>query len=206
MRFGPVLIDCLLLATVTVDLSVAHAALKLGLALEVMDNATSLLNLAQDTEIGCLLRTVASAAASELRVSYTHATLALNDGAGSDGSGLLPQIKSAGHGVLQLLGDIHHTTVEAVLSALLAGPGRQAVNAQIATSLEKLKGTPAAEPGQGLSGLLSLSCDALPEPLAPETAPPMSPLVVYLAMPGTAVFARTFTFTSTLPLLVVSRA
>ena len=43
--------------------------------LEVMEEAVDLLNLAQDTEIGCLIRTVASAAASELRVSYQDAAL-----------------------------------------------------------------------------------------------------------------------------------
>ena len=169
----------------TVTASLLQPRLTFGILLDVFENKSSALNLADDTEIGCLLRTVASAGLSELRFDYGDASLALGDGNSTD---LLPQIKNFSYGVLELIATIHKTDVEAVLSALIAGPAREALNGLLTTGLNKVKTTPATA-AQGGSGLLSLSCDAFPQPLAPDVAPPMPSAVVWVAMPAVSFFA-----------------
>lgn len=173
----------------TVTLSLLQPRLTFGILLDVFENKSSALNLADDTEIGCLLRTVESAGLSELRFDYIDASLVLSDGSGSGNStGLLHQIKTFSYGVLEFFAEIHKTDVEAVLSALIAGPAREALNGQLTNELNKIKATPATE-SQGGSGLLSLSCDAFPQPLAPDVAPPMPRTVVLVAMPAVFLFA-----------------
>ena len=172
----------------TVAASLFQPSLHLRILLDVLQNKTAALNLAEATEIGCLLRTVSRAMLTGLRFDYTNATLALSDGSGIDEStGLLPQITSFCYGVLQLLANVHTADVEAVLSAVLAGPGRDALNGLLADGLTKIQTTPPTA-AQGGTGLLSLSCDELPEPLAPAIAPPLAAAVAYIAMPAVGLF------------------
>ena len=60
-------------------LEVFVPALTLGLRLDVAEAAVSALNLAEKTELGCLLRTVDACAVSDLSVGYDDVTLALSD-------------------------------------------------------------------------------------------------------------------------------